>query len=229
MAIHHFALQSRASTRTCGRERGIERSTGNLAFLLNICSHDHLGPRPRTATGTCCMRWERSKWQRVEDSDGALLRYGPTSLWMHKKPVPLRDQIPGGSEIMPGDWVNWSQNLPKGLDLTRELHDRALHFFDSYYGSWGLTVDMPAFMADLNVCNLVRPTRQGRSPTRTAHYSPLLHCCVMYLGSIFMRTEHPSLVGELESTFWEHASGLLLEECDQAALSSLRAYNLLAK
>jgi hypothetical protein len=149
---------------------------------------------------------------------------------MHKKTILPRGTIQGGPDIMPGDWVNWAQNLPKGLELTRELHDRALGYFDSYYGSWGLTVDMPAFMADLNVCNRVRPIGDSApSPTRTAHYSPLLHCCVLYLGSIFMRKDHPSLVGELETTFWKHTSKLLLEECDQAALSSLRAYNLLAK
>lgn len=93
-----------------------------------------------------------------------------------------------------------------------------------------MTVDMPAFLADLTACNLVSSTRQvDRRPARTVHYSPLLHCCVLYLGLILIRNEQPALVRAMEEVFWEHTSKLLISECDQAALSSLKAYNLLAK
>jgi hypothetical protein len=46
---------------------------------------------------------------------------------------------------------------------------------------------------------------------------------------ILIRNEQPALVREMEGIFWEHTAKLLILECDQAALSSLKAYNLLAK
>ena len=167
----------------------------------------------------------------MEQSSGALVRYGPTSLWKHKKASRRGSELEPDFSIQSGDWVNWSQNLPIGLGLTREIHDQAVAFFASFYAPWGLTVDIPAFLVDLEVCNLVRPAGwdQGSPPARTAHYSPLLHCCVLYLGITFMRTEYPALVGALDLILWDHTSKYLIMECDQAALSSLRAYNLLAK
>jgi hypothetical protein len=159
------------------------------------------------------------------------VRYGPTSLWTHKRPAHERSNTQTQNDTLPGDWVNWSNNLPTGFGVTRQIHDQALGLFASYYGAWGVTVDFPAFLKDLNSCNLVRPSgwEDEHPPARTAHYSPLLHCCVLYLGITFMRSDFPEIVGALDSAFWDHTSKLLLKECDQASLGSLRGYNLLAK
>lgn len=171
--------------------------------------------------------------QRLDGSGGALMRYGPTSLWTHKSSprqvLEPRYQPRYQPIIGPGDRVDWSKYLPEGVGLTKIIHDRALGLFASYYGPWGMTVDLSAFMADMATCNLVSPTGYTEPrPVRTVHYSPLLHCCVLYLGLVLMRREQPELLRNMEAIFWDHTSKLLILECDQAALSSLRAYNLLA-
>lgn len=90
---------------------------------------------------------------------------------------------------------------------------------------------MAAFQTDLIVCNIVRASDRGRSsrPKRTASYSALLHNCVLYLGLHMARHEYPNMMGRFESTFMQHCSALLFEECDNTSLSSLRAYSLFAK
>lgn len=52
---------------------------------------------------------------------------------------------------------------------------------------------------------------------------------MLFMGLFMTRRDHPALMQNLEAIFTEHAAKLLLEECDNATFSSLRAYNLYAK
>ncbi|ORY25475.1 hypothetical protein BCR39DRAFT_471392 [Naematelia encephala] len=171
------------------------------------------------------------RFQRVEEAAGTLVQFGPTSLWTCNSPS-THDQVSTLEEptnLQPGDWVDWSRNLPKGTNMSRATHDQALEYFAAYYAPWCFVVDMPAFYTDLIVCNLVRMTpNKAESPMRTANYSPLLHCCALYLGLLFLRHEHPDLLASFERVFMDHCTRLLLVECDHPALSSLRAYDLFA-
>lgn len=127
--------------------------------------------------------------------------------------------------------MDWARHLPSTLNIDRSTHDRALEFFAAYYAPWCYNVDMSAFQTDLIVCNLVRAADRGKPsrPKRTAHYSPLLHNCALFLGLHITRHEYPNMSGRFESLFMQHCSALLLEECDNTSLSSLRAYSLFAK
>nr|XP_031859424.1 uncharacterized protein CI109_005068 [Kwoniella shandongensis]KAA5526496.1 hypothetical protein CI109_005068 [Kwoniella shandongensis] len=168
--------------------------------------------------------------KRVEEAAGALVQFGPTSFWTHKNSRPHSNIVPFAYDRRPGDRVEWSRNLPPSLHISRSAHDQALEYFGAYYAPWCFNVDMPAFLNDLTLCNLVSATDDDRPtpPTRTASYSPLLHCCVMFLGMTLIRDEHPSLMKSLELVFMQHCSSLLPVECDHTTLSSLRAYNLFA-
>lgn len=160
-----------------------------------------------------------------------MVQFGPTSLWTHKTQRP-HQQVPiPSSQLEAGDWVDWSRNLPPHFVIDRSAHDQALEYFTSYYAPWCLFVDMPAFVADLSTCNLVRVSDHGqcKAPTQTVNYSPLLHCSVLYMGLHLIRHEQPALMKSLRAVFPKHCSTLMLKECDHTALSSLRAYNLYAK
>ncbi|KAK4686969.1 hypothetical protein P7C73_g3150, partial [Tremellales sp. Uapishka_1] len=171
------------------------------------------------------------QFQRVEESAGTLVQFGPTSLWTCTSPRPRKENLPYDHILQQGDWINWSQHLPKSIDIGRSTHDLALEYFAAFYAPWCFIVDMPAFTVDLARCNLVRASNSSRSPgpTRTAHYSPLLHCCILYLGLVMIRHQYPGLMASYEAVFTQHCSTLLLAECDYPALSSLKAYNLYAK
>ncbi|WWC88847.1 uncharacterized protein L201_003762 [Kwoniella dendrophila CBS 6074] len=170
------------------------------------------------------------RFQRVEEAAGALLQYGPTSLWTCTSPhTQQHDHSPPSLELQSGDYIDWSYNLPSVLNISKMIHDQAMEYFSSFYAPWGMTIDMPAFLIDLNKCNLVRAINQKRPiQTRTASYSPLLHCCILYLGLRLLKTEYPTLMKTYEAIFIQHCVNLLLEECDHTALSSLRALNLYA-
>lgn len=89
---------------------------------------------------------------------------------------------------------------------------------------------MNGFMSDLELCNVIRAPGNGSTPpTRTAHYSPLLHCCVLFLGLYMTKDEYPDTMASLETAFVQHCTQLLLVECRHTGLSSLSAYNLFAK
>ncbi|WRT67615.1 uncharacterized protein IL334_004587 [Kwoniella shivajii] len=167
------------------------------------------------------------RFQRVGTAAGALLQYGPTSLWTVTSPRQNQSDLPSANDLQSGDWIDWSHSLPPTLNISRTTHDQVMSYVDAFYAPWGLTVDIPAFLYDLNTCNLVRAATQSKpNQTRTASYSPLLHCCVLYLGLRLVRHEHPVLMSQYESIFVSHCLTLLLEECDHTALSSLRAYGL---
>ncbi|WWC62367.1 uncharacterized protein I303_104963 [Kwoniella dejecticola CBS 10117] len=169
------------------------------------------------------------RFQRVEEAAGALLQYGPTSLWTCTSPRQTQNESPAALELQSGDWIDWSHNLPSSINISKSTHDQAMDYFGAFYAPWGVTIDMPAFLADLNRCNLVRAATQSRPvQTRTASYSPLLHCCAIYFGLRMIKHEHPTLMKTFEAIFIQHCMPLLLEECDHTALSSLRAYNLYA-
>ena len=83
---------------------------------------------------------------------------------------------------------------------------------------------MTPFSDDLDACN-----RSSLScESRTAHYSPLCHNSALYFGLSLMRHSHPRLIRELERDFSSHATALLMDELDQVALGSLRAFQLFA-
>lgn len=166
----------------------------------------------------------------MDEADGTLIQHGATSLWSYRNPVSPTASFSASSRMMPGDWVDWSKNLPPSLNIDKASHDRALEYFGAYYAPWCLIVDMPAFFADLGVCNMVRPSEtQHRPPARTAHYSPLLHLSMLFMGLFMTRRDHPGYMRTLEGVFLQHGAKLLMDECDHATFSSLRAYNLYAK
>ncbi|OWZ44649.1 hypothetical protein C356_03258 [Cryptococcus neoformans c45] len=167
-------------------------------------------------------------FQRVGKADAALVQHGPTSLWTCASSHLQQTEASSTHELRMGDWIDWSRNLPSSLNISKAIHDQALDYFAAFYAPWCLSVDMPAFLVDLNICNMTQVSGRDRQspPSRTAHYSPLLHCCVLYLGLRLIKQEHPALVRSYESIFMRHCSALLFEECDHTALSSLRAYNL---
>lgn len=169
--------------------------------------------------------------QRVGKADAALVQHGPTSLWTCASSHLQQTEASSTHELRMGDWIDWSRNLPSSLNISKAIHDQALDYFAAFYAPWCLSVDMPAFLVDLNICNMTQVSGRDRQfpPSRTAHYSPLLHCCVLYLGLRLIKQEHPALVRSYESIFMRHCSALLFEECDHTALSSLRAYNLFSK
>ncbi|OCF34544.1 hypothetical protein I317_03618 [Kwoniella heveanensis CBS 569] len=171
---------------------------------------------------------DHDRLQRMEEGSGSLIQYGPTSLWTCASPRPRQASHTTARGMQIGDWVDWSRNLPSSLDITRPIHDLALEYFAANYALWCSVVDMPAFLDDLITCNLIQGVDRGHSspPIRTAHYSPLLHCCVLYLGLHLIKHEHPGLFIKYENVFLSHCSKLLPLECDQTALSSLRAYGL---
>ncbi|KAK8864738.1 hypothetical protein IAR55_001994 [Kwoniella newhampshirensis] len=190
----------------------------------------HVSPTTSTARPASHPASTSQASPRVEEAAGVLVQFGPTSFWTHKSSRPYQASTPFAYDRRPGDRVEWSRNLPPSLLISRSVHDQALGYFGAFYAPWCFIVDMPAFLNDLTLCNLVGPTDNGRPapPVRTASYSPLLHCCVLFLGLTLIRDEHPTLMRSLESVFLQHCSSLLLVECEHTALSSLRAYNLFA-
>ncbi|KAL7421439.1 hypothetical protein Q5752_004325 [Cryptotrichosporon argae] len=190
------------------------------------------GDASLSLAGSLGERNDYDQFQRVEEEAGGLVQFGPTSLWTCRSPNASTGAalppVPAFAPL-PGDWVDWSRNLPATLDITRATHDAALDYFAAYYAPWGVTVDVPAFLADLDTCNLARPADPTwAGPCRTTHYSPLLHNSALFLGLHMIRDQRPGLMAKLQSVFLQHCTVLLLAECDQTALSSLRAYNLFA-
>ena len=169
--------------------------------------------------------------QRAGDQD-TLVQIGPTSLWSYKRSAPSASSPLQslGDLSMPGDYEDWSRNLPVCLNIDRTVHDRALAFFGAYYAPWCYLVDTPRFYRDMRRCTLVRPSDPNHvAPNRTSYYSPLLHSTALYMGIFINRGEWPNLMRAYNSVFMEHTAQQLLKECDQSSLSSVRAYNLYAQ
>jgi hypothetical protein len=90
---------------------------------------------------------------------------------------------------------------------------------------------MPAFLQDLAACNLVSVSDGVESttqPWRTAHYSPLLHNTVLYLGMYLLRNEGSEVFAALRKVFNDHCIKLVTLESDNQSISTLRGLNLLA-
>lgn len=85
---------------------------------------------------------------------------------------------------------------------------------------------MPSFLRDLVVCNTFGPGVQ--TPKRTDHYSPLLHCVVLYLGIHFGRHTWPDLAKRYYASYTQHCMTMMMSELRVATLSTLRAVNLLS-
>lgn len=103
-----------------------------------------------------------------------------------------------------------------------------MRYFAAFYAPWCLSVDMPHFLSDLPVCNIIRGSIHVGA-TRTAHYSPLLHCSILFLGLYMIKDEFPEEMTRYQSVFWDHCTPLLLAECTHTGLGSLKAYNVFAK
>ncbi|KAK8853408.1 hypothetical protein IAR55_004114 [Kwoniella newhampshirensis] len=183
------------------------------------------------------LRNEDDGYERLQRSNnGPLIHYGATSIWTHQTPAPAPDhdgvasqprsqQHP--SQRMPGEWVDWSRNLPPGLVTDKATHDAALAHFAAYFAPWCLMVDMPAFLEDMAISNLVGPSCPP-AETRTTYYTPLLHCCVLFLGLHILGGDWPTKVKERHEEFTQHCTKLFSTECDQPSVSSLRALNLMS-
>ena len=164
------------------------------------------------------------------------MQIGPTSLWSYKRSAPspltpIRSTLDDTHlPALPGDYEDWTRNLPVCLNIDRATHDRALAFFAAYYAPWCFLADMPRFHRDLARCTLVRPADPSyAAPARTSYYSPLLHSTALYMGIFLNRREWPGLMRAYESVFMEHTAQQVLVECEQSSLSSVRAYNLYAQ
>jgi hypothetical protein len=167
------------------------------------------------------------------------MHFGPTSIWRHDpRPRSISAPDPPHPDLLPGEYVDWSRNLPRSLDLSRALHDAAIQYFAAFYAPWCGVVDMPAFLRDLEACNFVSPIQEEQDTDpestrssrmwRTSFYSPLLHNAVLYLGMFLLRTEEPEMFAALRKVFNEHCSRLLIVESETPVVSSLRGFNLLA-
>ena len=152
---------------------------------------------------------------------------------MHSPPQQTPNIVSISSEqspaLGPQEWIEWSANLPQGLIIDQATHQLALDHFASYYAPWCMVVDMAAFMRDLALCNRKSiSTLDPIPPTRTAHYSPLLHTVVLYLGIYLLRDEWPDVLQVFDANFTAHCGQLVTKECSSPTLSTLRALNLMS-
>ncbi|TYJ56773.1 hypothetical protein B9479_002543 [Cryptococcus floricola] len=165
---------------------------------------------------------------------GSLMQFGPTSLWSYaqdsnQRPTNLTPHQHPSVDLKPGDWIDWARALPQDLPISKHSHDRAISLFETYYASWCMVVDMPAFLRDMELCSLVtRIPQESTSPTRTASYSPLLHNCVLYIGLHLGQDEWPDLVQAMDGVFDKHCAALIMGEVEDPSTSTLRALNLFA-
>ncbi|WWD18864.1 hypothetical protein CI109_103319 [Kwoniella shandongensis] len=159
------------------------------------------------------------------------LKYGPTSFWSYAPDASQGNIVPQNHnvDLRPGEWVHWAQHLPPGLNITKKVHDAALSLFGAYYAHWCMAVDMPAFLRDLEACNLVSTVMSSKSPTRrTSSYSPLLHNCALHLGLHFNRDVWPDLATNMGSMLLQHCASMVINETEDPDLSTPRALALYA-
>ena len=161
---------------------------------------------------------------------GSLMQFGPTSLWSYARDTSKPSSAtPSAIELRSGDWIDWGRNLPPELDITKAVHDAALAVFGAYYAPWCMLVDMPAFLRDLDTCNLVsRVPRTPAPPKRTVDYSPLLHCCALHMGLHMGRDRWPEMAASMGKAFHTHCAPLILEENESPLTSSPKALALFA-
>nr|XP_031857403.1 uncharacterized protein CI109_007182 [Kwoniella shandongensis]KAA5524475.1 hypothetical protein CI109_007182 [Kwoniella shandongensis] len=159
------------------------------------------------------------------------MQYGPTSFWSYAPDASQGNIVPQNHnvDLRPGEWVHWAQHLPPGLNITKKVHDAALSLFGAYYAHWCMAVDMPAFLRDLEACNLVSTVMSSKSPTRrTSSYSPLLHNCALHLGLHFNRDVWPDLATNMGSMLLQHCASMVINETEDPDLSTPRALALYA-
>ncbi|ORY28952.1 hypothetical protein BCR39DRAFT_533268 [Naematelia encephala] len=203
-----------------------------------VSSADKSAPTgPKVAGPFASLRSQKSEFERLQrrGEEGRLLQFGETSIFTHLPSAadtrPLTPSPSGGSfadyaQGFEPPRLEWAQNLPPSLDITREIHDRALEHFASYWAPWCMTVDFPPFMRDLITCNMVGVF--PKPPRRTPHYSPLLHCVVLFMGMYYGRSQWPEALERYKSTFMQHCHILALYESNSPTLSTMRAVNLYA-
>lgn len=160
------------------------------------------------------------------------MQFGPTSLWSYTRdsaehrPYTASAAAP---DLLPGDWIDWARPLPPNINLSKTVHDAALAIFGAYIGAWCMVVDMPTFMRDLDICNLVtRQPRPSPPPTRTGAYSPLLHNCVLYLGLHLRRDDWPDVAQAMDAVMDKHCAALVMGETEDPNTSTLLALTLFA-
>ncbi|WVQ79000.1 hypothetical protein IAT38_001092 [Cryptococcus sp. DSM 104549] len=185
-------------------------------------------------TAADLMRTDDESYDRLQRTeDGPLIQYGATSIWTHEHqsswpPVSRSSQTHGPSPTMrtPGEWLDWSRNLPPGFVKDKAVHDAALDHFAAYYAPWCMTVDMPPFLQDMELCCTVGADGRPPAESRTPFYSPLLHCAVLFLGLYLLGGEWPEKINDNHDAIMMHCMRLLGDECDVPSLSSLRGINL---
>lgn len=184
-------------------------------------------PRPFSALQTRSDGFERLK---RSGEGGRVVLFGETSLYSHLPDDAHRDSTPSPSPTLApleGDSrFEWAHNLPPFLHIDKTTHDNALDLFAAYYAPWCMVVDMPNFTRDLVVCNTF--SSGVHTPRRTDHYSPLLHCAVLYLGIHYGRQHWPQLSEQYCSGYLQYCMNLMITELPSPTLSTLRGVNLLA-
>ncbi|WRT67484.1 uncharacterized protein IL334_004456 [Kwoniella shivajii] len=163
--------------------------------------------------------------------NGPSVQYGATSIWTHDNYERL---ITGpsdsrGAELMPGEWVDWSKNLPPSLVpvLSKTVHDQAIDHYAAYYAPWCMVVEIDAFKRDLVTCNKSSIHVRNTSPPRwTTHYSPFLHNVVLWMGLYYNREAWPDVSRVFAESLVSHCTSLLAAEFHRPPLSALRAVNL---
>nr|XP_019013870.1 uncharacterized protein I206_01944 [Kwoniella pini CBS 10737]OCF52651.1 hypothetical protein I206_01944 [Kwoniella pini CBS 10737] len=196
-------------------------------------------PEARRPTRYSDIALSASQLDRLKatSGNGPSVQYGATSIWTHDNYEERTDiaetQLSArGSELLPGEFINWSQNLPPTLVavINKNIHDRAIDQFVAYYASWCMILDSERFKADLLTCNIssINPQPAGSPSTRkwTSHYSPFLHNVVLWLGLHHNREIWPEAFQIFTECLVDHCTRLMRAEFEKATLSALRAVNL---
>nr|XP_018263490.1 uncharacterized protein I303_03359 [Kwoniella dejecticola CBS 10117]OBR85648.1 hypothetical protein I303_03359 [Kwoniella dejecticola CBS 10117] len=199
-------------------------------------SHHNRGPARYSEIALSSSQLDRLK---PTSGNGPSVQYGATSIWTHdhyeeRALNPEATPTSRGSELLPGEYVNWSQNLPPTLVsvMNKSIHDRAIDHFIAYYASWCMVLDSEHFKRDLVICNISSinsdplASSSPTSPRWTSHYSPFLHNVVLWLGLHHNREMWPEAYAVFTECLVEHCTKLMRAEFDKAPLSALRAVNL---
>lgn len=144
---------------------------------------------------------------------------GSTSTWIHaQRKIRVTETLIAPISVSPeteAHLPDWRRSLPPALVIDRQTHDNALQLFAAYYAPWCMTADMPTFLHDMAAADV------------TQGYSPLLHCTIVFVGMCLL--DDAVNAEELwNDSFHDHCTRLLLTECANPSLASLRGLNLLA-
>ncbi|ORY27111.1 hypothetical protein BCR39DRAFT_242527 [Naematelia encephala] len=238
------ALEShlQVSSGSQNEARVVESAHSDESALSSTTNEEMDDEPPTPATSSLSGTRGHAKRKRIADrvehpvvverlkrsKDGPLLHFGPISIFNYDNRQPAQSVSPTVVQTQEQDgWVAWSRNLPLALNLDKAAHEEALEYFIAYYAPWCLVVDPPAFLRDLDSCNLV--DRYGvpvAEHSRTPSYSPLMHCAALYLGLCLVRSGRLEGRPEYWEPFQDRCHDLFRAEGKEPSLSSVRAINL---